>query len=57
MKIRFIEDCTVYPGDTETDVRVGAELDIEDATYARLLIAKGHAVAAEKALALKKEKP
>lgn len=57
MMIRFIQDCTVYPDGKEAVVLAGAELDVEDESYAQLLIDKGHAVSAEKAPAAKKEKP
>jgi hypothetical protein len=43
MKIRFIEDCTVYPNGKETFVQVGQTLDIADAEYAQLLVSKRHA--------------
>lgn len=56
MKIKFVENCTVFPDDKEIDARVGQELDVADEAYAQLLIDKGHAVAAEKPVAAKKEK-
>lgn len=55
MKIKFIQSCTVYPDDKETIVFAGAEVEIADEDYARLLIDKGHAVAVDKA-APKKDK-
>lgn len=55
MKIRFIQDCTVYPEGKQIDARVGQTLDIADEAYAQLLVDKGHAVAADKAATPKKK--
>jgi hypothetical protein len=44
MKIRFVQDCTVFPNGERLDALVGDEREIADADYAQLLIDKGHAV-------------
>lgn len=43
MKIKFIENCTVYPGGVRDDVFVDQEREFDD-EYAQLLVNKGHAV-------------
>lgn len=43
MKIKFIENCKVFPEGVETDARVGQTIEIADEEYAQLLVAKRHA--------------
>lgn len=45
MKVKFIQDCEIYP-DGKTPVRVGKNAEMELAEdYGKLVIDKGHAVA------------
>lgn len=56
MKIKFIENCTVFPEGVQLDAKSGQEIDVLDEAYAQLLIDKGHAAAADKPAASKRDK-